>query len=220
MISAPTTTTASVSRLDLDRRSEFAAFLRGRHAPVQPADGVPPYLRSLLRQVEPYPAAVQDGRWQILAFNRSYDALFELESVPPRSRNAMLLYFTDPQLRRQMPEWQVEAPRVVNQFRAAMARHAADPVWAGLLDRLRHGSPEFERLWRQRDPFDPGHAPQRFLHPVVGSLRLAPYHLWSEPRPDGLVTVGYAPADAATAVKLPRLQALSTLSGPVNAPRG
>jgi len=42
-------------------------------------------------------------------------------------------------------------------------------------------------------------------------LRLARFHLWAEPREDGLVAVGYTPADAATAAKLPRLRALSTL---------
>ena len=57
---------------------------------------VPAFLHDLLRQVEPYPAAVQNARWDILAFNRSDDALFGLESVPVRSRNAALLYFTDP----------------------------------------------------------------------------------------------------------------------------
>jgi MmyB-like transcription regulator ligand binding domain len=187
MISAPVTTSAS---------------LRGRWLQVRLHDSVPPYLRTLLRQVEPFPAAVQDGRWQILAFNRGYDALFGLTSVPKASRNALLLYFTDLQLRRQLPEWQVEAPRVVGQFRAAMSRHPDDPAWIDLLGRLRQGSAEFERLWHEPEPFYPGNAPQRFLHPVVGSLRLTPYQLWSEPRPDGLVAVGYTPADATTAAKL------------------
>ena len=88
-----------------------------------------------------------------------------------------------------------------------MARHPGDPAWTLLLDQLRCGSPEFERLWQDGGAFLPGNAPQRFLHPAVGPLRLAPYHLWSEPRPDGLVATGYTPADAATAAKL------RTLSG-------
>lgn len=192
MISAPTTIRSATPP--------------GRWLQVRLHDSVSPYLRTLLRQVEPFPAAVQDGRWQILAFNRGYDALFGLRSVPEASRNALLLYFTDFRLRRQLPEWQVEAPRVVGQFRAAMSRHPDDPAWIDLLGRLRQGSAEFERLWHEPEPFYPGNAPQRFLHPVVGALRLAPYQLWSEPRPDGLVAVGYTPADAATAAKLRPLQ--------------
>ncbi|HEY0718175.1 MAG TPA: hypothetical protein VGD68_11210 [Streptosporangiaceae bacterium] len=194
--------------------SSASATIRSATAPgrppvarrVRPHDTVPPYLRTLVRQVEPFPAAVQDGRQQILAFNRGYGALFGLESVPEAGRNAFLLYFTDLRLRRQLPEWQVEAPRVVGQFRAAMSRHPDDPAWTNLLDRLRQGSAEFERLWHEPEPCYPGHAPQRFLHPVAGPLRLAPYQLWSEPGPDGLVAVGYTPADAATAARLWLLQ--------------
>lgn len=196
MISAPMTRTAT---------------LHGRWLHVHLNDSVPPYLRSLLGQVEPFPAAIRDGRWQILAFNRGYDALFGLELVPPPSRNALLLYFTDPRMRRQLPGWEVDAPRLVSRFRAAMARHPNDPAWTLLLERLRRGSPEFGRLWQQGDQLLPGNAPQRFLHPVVGPLRLTPYHLWAQPRPDGLVATGFTPADAATAAKLPRLAALSTL---------
>ena len=196
MISAPTTIRT--------------ARPRGQWLQVRLHDSVPPYLRSLVRQVEPFPAAVLDGRGQILAFNRGYDALFGLAAVPEPGRNVFLLYFTDPRLQRQLPEWHVDAPRVVNQFRVAMARHTGDPAWAALLTRLRRGSAEFDRLWCHPEIFHPGHAPQRFLHPVVGPLRLATYHLWSEPGPDGLVVAGYSPADATTAAKLPHHQALST----------
>ena len=117
----------------------------------QNATGVPAFLHALLRQVEPFPAAVLNARWDILAFNRGYDALFSLESVPVRSRNAVLLYFTDPGLRELWPDWADDAPRVVSQFRAAMARHGSEPAWAALLDRLRRASADFDRLWEQDD---------------------------------------------------------------------
>ena len=55
--------------------------------------------------------------------------------------------------------------------------------------------------------------PELFLHPVAGRLQLARFQLWAEPREDGLVAIGYTPADVATAAKLTRLQALST-AGP------
>jgi PAS domain-containing protein len=77
MISAPTDRSASV---------------QSQWLPVRLDDGVPSYLRSLLRQVEPFPAAVRDGRGQILACNRSYDGLFGLALVPPAGRNVYLLH--------------------------------------------------------------------------------------------------------------------------------
>ena len=179
----------------------------------QPAmTAVPAFLHALLRQVEPYPAAVQNARWDILAFNRSYDALFGLESVPVRNRNAALLYFTDPSLRDLRPDWEDGAALIVGRLRAAMARHGGEAAWTALLARLREASPEFARLWDQDGTVDFGSVPERFVHPVAGRLRLARFHLWAEPREDGLVAVGYTPADVATAAKLPRLQALSTAS--------
>ncbi len=171
---------------------------------------VPAFLHALLRQVEPYPAAVQNARWDILAFNRGYDALFGLESVPVRNRNAALLYFTDPGQRDLRPDWEDGAAPVVGRLRAAMARHGSEAAWTALLTRLRDASPEFARLWDQDGTADCGSVPERFEHPVTGRLRLARFHLWAEPREDGLVAVGYTPADVATAAKLPRLQALST----------
>ena len=128
MISAPTARSASV---------------RSQWLPVRLDDGVPSYLRSLLRQVEPFPAAVRDGRGQILACNRSYDGLFGLALVPPAGRNVFLLH--------------------------------------------------------------PWPTAQRFRHPGLGLLWLAPYQLWSDPEPDGLAVVGFTPVDVATAGKLPRL---------------
>ncbi len=92
---------------------------------------MPAFLHALLRQVEPYPAAVQNARWDILAFNRSYDALFGLESVPVRNRNAALLYFTDPGLRDLRPDWEDGAALIVGRLRAAMTRHGT----RGRLDR-------------------------------------------------------------------------------------
>jgi PAS domain-containing protein len=120
-----------------------SASARSQWLPVRLDDGVPSYLRSLLRQVEPFPAAVRDGRGQILACNRSYDGLFGLASVPPAGRNVYLLH--------------------------------------------------------------PWPTAQRFPHPVLGPLWLAPYQLWSDPKPDGLAVVGFTPVDITTAAKLPGL---------------
>ena len=77
-------------------RGEFTVRAAAPGPEPDSEPGVPEFLHVLLRQVEPFPAAALSARWDILDFNRSYDALFSLESVPARNRNAMLLYFTDP----------------------------------------------------------------------------------------------------------------------------
>ena len=214
MISLPAIATTATVPSRKRARKELGAFPRGQRLRIGARDsepGVPAFLHALLRQVEPFPAAVLSARWDILAFNRSYDALFSLESVPARNRNAIFLYFAATRQRDLWPDWADDAPRVASQVRAAMARHETDPEWATLLERLRRVSPDFDRMWQQASPSGYGNPPERFRHPVAGALRLARFQLWAEPREDGLVAVGYTPADAATAAKLRRLPALSTM---------
>src|ERR1700744_1328040 len=107
-------------------------------------------------------------------------------------------------------EWEERAPRLVSMFRTVMARHVSDPDWQRLLDRLRRASPLFDQLWEQHEVGVYGDLPKHFRHPVVGELSLIRFHLWAEPREDGLLAVGYTPADAATEVKLRRLLPLAT----------
>jgi transcriptional regulator with XRE-family HTH domain len=182
---------------------------------AQPSDrqetgDIPPFLPALLRQLDPFPAAVQNARWDVLAFNRSFDGLVGMGSVPRAERNALMLYFTDPARRRYWVEWEEHAPRLVSQFRTVMARHVSEPDWQQLLDQIRGASPVFDRLWQQHEVGVYGHSPKHFRHPVVGELSLIRFHLWAEPRVDGLLAVGYTPADAATEAKLRELPALAT----------
>jgi hypothetical protein len=78
--------------------------------------------------------------------------------------------------------------------------------------------PPREAAARRSEIAGPGDvAPGRASRPA-GVTRpdgqLARFRLWAEPGDEGLVAVGYTPADVATAAKLPRLQALSTATVP------
>jgi len=186
--------------------------LAGVAPPPEPREtaDIPPFLPALLRKLDPYPAAVQNARWDVLAFNRGFDGLLGMGKVPRSERNALMLYFTDPDRPRRWLEWEEHAPRLVSMFRTVMARHVSDPDWQQLLDRLRQASPLFDQLWQQHEVGVYGNIPKHFEHPEVGELSLIRFHLWAEPREDGLLAVGYTPADAATEVKLGRLLPLAT----------
>jgi transcriptional regulator with XRE-family HTH domain len=173
-------------------------------------EDIPAFLPALLRQLDPFPAAVQNARWDVLAFNRAFDGLLGMGKLPRSERNALMLYFTDPDRPRRWLEWEEHAPRLVSMFRTVMARHVSDPDWQQLLDRLRQASPLFDQLWQQHEVGVYGNMPKHFRHPEVGELSLIRFHLWAEPREDGLLAVGYTPADAATEVKLCRLLPLAT----------
>lgn len=165
-------------------------------------------LRLMLRQLEPFPASVQNARTDVLAFNRSYDMLNGISRRAFEDRNVLWLAFTDMEFRRSLVDWEDTGPRMVSQFRGAMATHIAEPSWKQLVKRLRAQSPEFEALWSQHDISKPENLTKRFMHPEVGLLRLDFTHLWLGPRSE-LVVKSYTPADAETAEKLDTLHAMA-----------
>ncbi len=156
--------------LDPSERSYLFTLAELAEPPEHQQDEeIPAFLPALLRKLDPYPAAVQNARWDVLAFNRGFDGLIGMGSVPRAERNALMLYFSDPNRRRWWTEWEEHAPRLVSQFRTVMARHVSDPAYQQLLDRIRQVSPVFDQLWQQHEVGVYGTAPKHFRHPVVGS---------------------------------------------------
>jgi hypothetical protein len=152
----------------------------------------------VLAQLEPAPAVIHNARRDILAYNDAYQRIFpELGQLPPEDRNVLWLMFTNPAWRASMPDWEAAAPRLVAQFRSAMAEHVAEPLWKGLLKRLLDGSPDFAAFWERHEVLGPETGCKRFLHREMGLLRLDFTHLWLDQRIGTRMTV-YTPADDPT----------------------
>src|SRR5882757_6436924 len=165
-------------------------------------------MRVMLRQLEPVPAVVTNTRCDILAHNRTYDRMIGgLDDVPFENRNSLVLAFTSPKWRSAMVDWAENAPRLVAQFRAAMAEHVAEPSWKCLVKRLRQESAEFARMWNEHEVRAPENLTKRYLQPEVGLLRLDYTHLWFGRRSEIKLTT-YTPADEETWQKIRELQAL------------
>ena len=84
---------------------------------------------TVLDQLDPFPAAVVNGRYDLLAYNRTYAALMgSLDESPPEDRNTLRQMLHDPDGR---CRWSTgsTSPRVVATFRAAMAEHVGEPAW-------------------------------------------------------------------------------------------
>jgi transcriptional regulator with XRE-family HTH domain len=155
----------------------------------------------MLRQLEPYPASVQNSRTDLLAYNRSYDLLLGISEIPLEDRNILVQMFTNPGFRKSIVDWQDAGPRMVAQFRGAMASHVAEPAWKNLVKRLRKESAQFEEWWEQHEIRSPENFTKRFLHPKVGLMRFDHTHLWLGPRSE-LIMKTYTPADDETVRKL------------------
>jgi transcriptional regulator with XRE-family HTH domain len=165
-----------------------------------------PAVQTILDQLEPFPALAVNGRYDILAFNRTWASGFpRVTSMPLEDRNCLWLTFTDPQWREMVVDWEEASSRMVAQYRAAMAEHVAEPAWKSLIARLRGVSREFAEVWDRHDVQAPESLVKRMRHPVVGLLKLDYTYLWLDRRL-GTRIVAYTPADERTRERLDTLR--------------
>ncbi|NLU71580.1 helix-turn-helix domain-containing protein [Streptomyces sp. HNM0575] len=167
----------------------------------------------MLRRLEPFPACVQNARYDILAHNRTYGRLLrDLDAVPPEDRNCMWLTFTDSEWAAGLPDREETMRLMVARFRARMAEHLTEPAWKALLTRMRRASPEFRELWERHEVAQATDPAKRFRNPVVGTMRFTYDGLWLSPS-EGPRLGTYVPADAESEQRLERLYALITADG-------
>ena len=194
---------AGTLRLDPHERQHLFT-LAGVPEPAAETEckAVSPQIHAMLRKLEPYPAAVHNARTDILAYNRGFNWLLDVDSVPFEERNSLLQCFTNPAWRARLQDWQDGVPRSVAQFRASMAEHIGEPAWKVLVKRLRQ-SEEFEALWNRHEVQPMRNLTKRFRHPEAGLLSFDYTHLWFGRRSEIRMTT-YTPADEETEAKVIR----------------
>ncbi|ALG07137.1 helix-turn-helix transcriptional regulator [Kibdelosporangium phytohabitans] len=193
---------ADTLRLDPHERAHMFT-LAGSPRPVAASecDALSPQMHVIMRHIEPLPAAVLNSRMDILAANRSYTWLFDLDQIPFEDRNTLLLAFTYPAWRARLVDRADSLPRIVAQFRASMVEHMSDNRWKCLVSRMREESPEFEALWVRHDVRWIENLTKRFDHPEAGRLEFHYTNLWFGPRSETRLTT-YTPAGDDTWAKL------------------
>jgi hypothetical protein len=161
-------------------------------------DALCPTARRLIDQLEPYPAAVLNSRWDLLAYNRAFGSFFQdLDEVPIDDRNCLWLSFTNASWRATMVDWDESVARMVAEYRAAMADHLDDPAWTSFVERLRQVSPEFKDVWERHDVHALESRTKRAVHPQLGLLTFDYTNLWLDQR-RGIRIGAFTPADART----------------------
>ncbi|MFF9403998.1 helix-turn-helix transcriptional regulator [Streptomyces anandii] len=178
-------------------------------APTSVCPSVTPALRAVLEQLEPYPACLQNSRYDILAYNRTYGLLFcDLDAVPVEDRNLMILAYTNEEWRSSIVHLEDALRHMAARFRSAMAGHLAEPAWKTLLKRLRDQSPDFREAWDRHEVMAPAGKRKEFRNPHVGRLTVDHTDLWLSPEP-GPRMVTYAPADEESRERLEKLHAIA-----------
>ncbi|MGW9023568.1 MmyB family transcriptional regulator [Streptomyces sp. NPDC055722] len=162
--------------------------------------------RALLEQLEPIPACIQNSRYDILAYNRTYGLLLcDLDSVPPTDRNCMVLCYTNADWQASIVQLEETMRLMAAKFRGAMAGHLGEPAWKMLLKRLTTESAEFRQAWERHEVVGARSKRKQFLNAHVGRLTLDHTDLWLGPH-DGARMVTYAPADEESGLRLEKLQ--------------
>ncbi|WP_432096862.1 helix-turn-helix transcriptional regulator [Streptomyces sp. bgisy100] len=195
--------------LDPSERSHlFALAAVSDPAPGRTCPSVSPSLRLMLEQLEPYPACVQNSRYDVLAYNRGFARMIvNLDALPYEDRNCMWLGFTNADWQAALVDLEESQRAMVAKFRAAMAGHLAEPAWTTLLHRLQRVSPAFRTFWEEHEVLNATDQLKRIRNPRVGMLRLHHTSLWLGPR-QGPRIVTYVPADDESRERLERLHAL------------
>ncbi|QGZ48838.1 helix-turn-helix domain-containing protein [Streptomyces sp. QHH-9511] len=178
-------------------------------APGTPCPTVTPALRQMLGRLEPLPACVQNSRYDILAYNRTYGRLLcDLDALPREERNCIWLAFTHPEWRAAVAELPDVTRAMAGKFRASMAEHLAEPAWKALLHRLEAASPEFREIWARHEVVAQGGRTKIIRNARVGPLHLEHTNLWLGPS-SGPRLVTYVPMDEESRAGLERLHALA-----------
>jgi hypothetical protein len=168
---------------------------------------VPPEVQEILDAVVPMPASVINERFDLLAWNVPYQALWpNMTGVAPGERNVLWQCFTSPDCCHPYVNRHEQVAMLVAQLRGAYGRHLGEPAWTGFVRRLAAVSPAFARLWDEHEVASPATYLKVFRHPAHPKLALTTTSLAVQAVP-GTRMVVYRPADEVTRKAIARLLA-------------
>jgi MmyB-like transcription regulator ligand binding domain len=150
---------------------------------------------------------VVNGRFDLLAYNRTYQAVVgrNLDDLADEDRNSLWLLFTDPDVRATVIDWERAVGFMVASFRAAMAKHLGEPAWKCFLARMLE-LPAFAEIWERHEIRPIQRMSKRMFSPSVGLLQMESTSLWLA-ESVGVRMVTYTPTDDETRARLEQLHA-------------
>lgn len=126
----------------------------------------------VLDLLDPTPAYVRGRRWDVLAYNKSADALADFSSATGLRRNIVWRLFRDENSQCRYGDLKCIMRRCVANFRSIAAKYPNDPAFTSLIDDLRANSAEFRQLWAEHDVLGATEGLKQFLHPELGEFIL------------------------------------------------
>ena len=188
---------ARTLRLDGAEQTHLYQLAGLRAIAPPPADSCPvsPEVQLILDALNPLPAALSNHRFDILRWNSAYEALFPGAVLSKHGRrNSLWCSATVPACCNAVVNPADELPRMVALLRSGYGRHVGEPYWEDFIRDLCEASPEFLRLWEQRDVAAHSTLLKVFRHAAVGEVRMAMTNLSSLGMPEARLVV-YTPKD-------------------------
>ena len=164
---------ARTLRLDATERAHLfrLADVAGTAGPADCVEGPLPSEVQRILDSMPYPASVVSERFDLLAWNKIYAALFpRLVAQPAGDRNTLLSCLTGPSCCGPIPEQDKFSATLIAQLRNAYGKHVGDPAWTHFIRRLEALSPRFAEIWATHDVAPAASHTKRFRHPTLGEI--------------------------------------------------
>jgi transcriptional regulator with XRE-family HTH domain len=174
------------------------------------ADVVPDELRQMLHSLNPNPAAVMNGRFDIFESNEAHHSVFRgWHGMPCVHHNLLWCVITEPSARAKLLNYETEIRHLVARLRSGYGMHVGDPEWEEDIARLSRMSTEFSGLWERHEVAEPQSRTKVFLDPEAGELTFT----WTELAAPGdcdLRLGVYTPNNEATASAVRQLCAAAS----------
>jgi transcriptional regulator with XRE-family HTH domain len=205
---------AIADALELTNAERAHLMLLGRGEEVAPGrapkETVDPTIKRMVEGISEGPACVTGRRFDFLAWNEAHAAVFgDPGELPEGRRNLLWKIFMDPAMRKQLPDWEEGARRLVARFRGEAARHVGDPDFDDLIAALQEGSPEFRKWWGLHEVATSGVGRKVIKHPEVGKLVFEHAVFRPQENPEQRLVLYSATSQSDTPAKLRKL-----LTGP------
>jgi hypothetical protein len=174
---------------------------------------VPAEIRQIVYSLDPLPASLANGRFDILMANDAYEDLFwEWHTMRCVHRNTLWCCLTEPTTSAKFPQYEQEVRYIVARMRAAYARHVGDAEWEEDIRRLSTLSGKFADLWARHEVTDAEPRVRTFVHPVAGPLTFTATELQVAGMTDARLVVN-TPADEQTRARLPLTRRQAAVNG-------
>jgi transcriptional regulator with XRE-family HTH domain len=190
---------ARTLRLDLaERRHLYQLAEATPSRGWAPASTVPEPIHVLLRSLDPLPATLINGRFDIFASNDAHKTLFhDWHTSPCVHMNLLWCCVTEPTARQHIEDYDGEIEYMVARMRADYAGHVGDPDWEEDIRRLLDINAEFAALWARHEVIEPRMRTRVFTMAPFGRLTFAVHELNVAASPGLRIQVN-TPEDTAT----------------------